>query len=541
MFKRQHHPTKSPANTKKPRLSLYCLLPVALFFVYAASAQTTKSINVNVSGSSTTTAVDAGSASGSGTINPLGIAAIAVSTTQALDSNLNPMGPIQATITFAFNRLDSFSVTATIPAFTTTATFPGTISGGKGAYNGASGSGTFTITIVSAGSTNAQLTLSGIGNIKVGQTMTALSLQNVSLTSGATPVATISATGTGSMTPFGNVTMNATVTSTDLVTAQGTAVFTLNANDSLKLFFSIPNVSAKSYTVASTVIGGTGAFAGVSGSATLTLNSSMKTFTLIGSGTVTQPAQGTTQPIITSVKTSGSDAPFIAPNTWIEVQGTNLVPANTPAAGVFWSNAPDFLSGKMPILLGGISATTNAKPAYIYFFCHACVANQADQINILTSLDTTVGQMLLVVTNGTVSSAPFIVTMQAASPSFLRWDLIGHPVATHVDFSLLGPTGLFPGTTPARKMEPILVYGDGFGLPTAALVEGSSSQSGVLPNPQPSCVFGTTSVSATVVLVSPGLYGFGLTVPNTAVSGDNPLTCTYMNVSTPPGDVINVL
>ena len=41
---------------------------------------------------------------------------------------------------------------------------------------------------------------------------------------------------------------------------------------------------------------------------------------------------------------------------------------------------------------------------------------------------------------------------------------------------LLGPTGLFPGlTTPAHKLETILVYGDGFGLPTSSLVEGSSS------------------------------------------------------------------
>ena len=41
---------------------------------------------------------------------------------------------------------------------------------------------------------------------------------------------------------------------------------------------------------------------------------------------------------------------------------------------------------------------------------------------------------------------------------------------------LLGPTSLFPGlTTPAHKLETILVYGDGFGLPTSSLVEGSSS------------------------------------------------------------------
>jgi uncharacterized protein (TIGR03437 family) len=199
----------------------------------------------------------------------------------------------------------------------------------------------------------------------------------------------------------------------------------------------------------------------------------------------------------------------------------------------------------MPTQLGGISVTVNGKPAYIYFFCSAATSSvcTVDQINILTPLDTTVGQILVVVTNGAASGAPFIVTMQAASPSFLQWDLTGHPVATHTDstFSLLGPTDLFPSlTTPARKLEPILGYGDGFGLPTAALVEGSSLQSGVLPNPQPDCTFGTTPVAATVVLVSPGLYGFGLTVPNTAVSGDNPITCTYMNASTPPGDVINV-
>ena len=530
----------------KTHLSRYFWLANALLFVSSASAQTTKTITVNVSGTSTSTGIAAGSGAGSGTVNPFGIAAIAVSSTQALDSNFNATGPIQATITFAFNRLDSFSVTATIPNFSTTATFPGTISGGKGAYNGASGSGTFTITIVSAGSTNAQLTLSGTGNIKVGQTTTVMSLANVGLASGATPVVTLSVTGTGSITPFGNVTMNATFTSTDLVTAQGTTVFALNANDSLTIFSSIPNVAAKSYTVAGTVIGGTGAFAGVSGSTTFALNSSMKTFTLTGTGTVTTPAAGTVRPVITSVKTAGSDATFIAPNAWVQIQGMNLVPATTPAAGVIWSTAPEFAVGRMPTQLGGISVTVNGKPAYIYFFCSAATSSicTVDQINILTPLDTTVGQILVVVTNGAVSGVPFIVTMQPASPSFLQWDLTGHPVATHTDstFSLLGPTGLFPPlTTPARKLEPILVYGDGFGLPTATLVEGSSSQLGVLPNPQPVCTFGTTPVAATVVLVSPGLYGFGLTIPSTAVSGDNPLTCTYMNVSTPPGDVISVL
>jgi len=493
------------------------MLGIVVCLMHPASAQTTRSININVNGTSTLTGVIAASGAGNGTVSPFGNAAVSLATTQTVHANFKPIGSVQDTVTFSFNRLDSFSVTATSPDLSNAnvATFPGTISGGTGAYNGASGSGTFTVTIVSRGSggTSAQLTLSGTANIKVGQTTTAISLANINLAAGAGPIATISASGTGSMTPFGSVTVSATITSTDLVGGQGTATFTLNASDSLTVFFLVADLSAKSYTFPATVTGGTGAFAGATGSATITTTSTSNgTFTLTGSGTVTQPAQGTVRPVITSIKTAGSNAAFIAPNAWVQIQGTNLVPATTPAAGVIWSNAPEFASGRMPTQLSGISVTVNGKPAYIYFFCSAATSSicTVDQINILTPLDTTVGQVLVVVTNGSVSSTPFIVTMQPASPSFLQWSLKGHPVVTHAaDNSLLGPTSLFPGfTTPARKLETIIIYGDGFGLPTAALVEGSSTQSGVLPNPQPVCTFGTTPVSATVVLVSPGCMGW---------------------------------
>jgi len=537
----------------KTHISRYLFLAIAVIFVHSAYAQTTANVNFNVSGTSTLGGVATGSAAGNGSVSPVGNAAVSMSSTQAVDANFNPTGPIQATITFSFNRLDSFSVTASVPNVNnaTVATFPGTISGGTGAYNGASGSGTFTITVVSSSqnglSVLVTMTLTGTGNIKVGQTTTAITVANVSLALRLTPVATISVNGTGTVTPGGNVTMSATINTTDGVAAQGTATFSLNANDSLTVFFSIANLGLDSYTFPATVTGGTGVFAGATGSATMTIvNTTKSAFTLTGSGSVTVPAQGTVRPTITSVKTSGSDAAFIAPNTWVEIQGNNLVPASTPAAGVIWSNAPEFASNRMPTQLGGISVTVNGKPAYIYFVCRAgmipyCGNNKPDQINILTPLDTTVGQVLVVVTNGNVSSTPFVVSMRAASPSFLQWDLTGHPVATHADFTLLGPASLFPGSsTPAKKLETILVYGDGFGLPTATLVEGSASQTGVLPNPQPVCTFGTTPVTATVVLVSPGLYGFGLVVPNTAVSGDNPITCTYGNAATPAGDVINV-
>ena len=535
-------------KTYRPHL---VLLVVAQGFIYPASAQTTKNITMNISNTATLTGAIAGAGAGNGTVNPFGNAAVSLATTQGVDANLQPTGPIQASFGFSFNRLDSLNAVASIPDLTTAsvATFPVTINGGTGAYNGASGSGTFTITVVDRGSNgaNAQLTLSGTGSVTVGQNAsTAISLANVNLVAGSFSLATISASGAGTISPLGNVTMAASVTTSDGNTGQGTAVFTFNPNDSFTVFFVIPNLNAFVSNFPATVTRGTGVYAGATGSINMTLAyTSSATFNLTGTGTITQPAQGTMSPVITSIKTAGSNAASISPNAWVQIQGTNLVPADTPAAGVIWNDAPEFASGRMPTQLGGISATVNGKPAYIYFFCSAATSSvcTVDQINILTPLDAAVGQIPVVVTNGTVSSAPFVVAMQAVSPSFLQWDLTGHPVATHTDssFSLLGPTSLFPGfTTPAHKLEKILIYGDGFGLPTAAQVEGSSAQFGVLPDPQPACIFGTTPVAATAVLVSPGLYGFGLTVPDTAVTGDNPITCTYMNAATPAGDVISV-
>src|ERR1700686_3868791 len=101
----------------KTQLSRYFLLVTAL--LYSASAQTTRTINVNVSGSSTIAGVIAGSGAGNGTVKPFGNAAVSLATTQSADANFNPVGPVQDTVTFSFNRLDSFSVTATSPDLST--------------------------------------------------------------------------------------------------------------------------------------------------------------------------------------------------------------------------------------------------------------------------------------------------------------------------------------------------------------------------------------------------------------------------------------
>jgi uncharacterized protein (TIGR03437 family) len=232
----------------------------------------------------------------------------------------------------------------------------------------------------------------------------------------------------------------------------------------------------------------------------------------------------------------------IAQNTFIEVKGTDLVPATTPAAGVIWSNAPDFASGRMPTNLNGVSVTVNGKPAFVYFYCSAVTSGvcATDQIDVLTPLDNTVGPVPVVVTSGTTVSTSFTANMKAVVPTFLLFDASGPVVATHADYSLVGAAALYPGaTTPAKPGETIIIYAIGFGLPVNALTNGSSSQAGLLPS-VPVCQVGGSPADVLAALISPGLYQLNLTIPLSAQSGDNPISCTHNGTTTPSGDFITV-
>jgi uncharacterized protein (TIGR03437 family) len=272
-------------------------------------------------------------------------------------------------------------------------------------------------------------------------------------------------------------------------------------------------------------------------------NGSVLTYAYDNAGNLTsRTAQSPAGPVITSVRTAFA-GPQIAQNTWTQINGTNLVPAATPDAGVIWSTAPSFASGQLPTQLGPISVTVNGNPAFIYFYCSAATSTvcTTDQINVLTPLDNTTGPVQVVVTNGSTPSAPFTVTMKPVVPAFLLFSSAGYIVATHLDNSLLGPTTLYPGSsTPAQPGEQIVLYGSGFGLPTAALTNGSATQSGSLPS-LPVCTVGANPAQiAFAGLAGPGLYQINLIIPNNTPNGDNPVICTYGGGSTPSGDLITV-
>lgn len=247
--------------------------------------------------------------------------------------------------------------------------------------------------------------------------------------------------------------------------------------------------------------------------------------------------------VITSINTAGSPASAgIMQNAWIEIKGNNLVPANTPAAGVIWSTAPEFAQNKMPTQIGTVSVTINGKAAYVYYYCSAATSPCAsDQVNVLAPLDSTTGDVQIVVTNGSSPSSPATASMKASVPSFFLFSA-PYVVATHANNGLLGPATLYPGlSTPAAKNEPVVLYGTGFGLPSTPPTLGSSSQGGSLPT-LPVCKIGIDIAPVAFAgLIAPGLIQVNLTTPNTAsTTPDRAITCTYNNATTPAADVITV-
>jgi uncharacterized protein (TIGR03437 family) len=543
---------------------MFLIRPGAIIFAplfllaSVVSAQKTIPISYDFTlSASNTFATSHASAIGAGNIAGLGgagSAAITVDLSQSEDpNNGNPLDDFKGTVNFAFNRLDSFDVSVSVPNGNgNPAPVTGNIVNGKGAYSGASGSMTISFSGVN-GPRNIALkvsayTISATGSVTVAGKTTPLTLSNTTLaTWGSGDNSHDILTGAGTMTPFGAANITVDAAGGDNNTRQSVVItFSLNSKDSFFGFLTFYGSTVPSE--ANIVIGGgTGAYAGATGSATVTVVQGSASLSASGTGTITTGAANL--PVITDVSTAFGKAE-IAPNTWIAVKGTNLVPASTPAAGADWSSAASFAQGKMPTQLNGISVTINGVPGYISFYCSAATnpGCSSDQINVLTPLDNlgTRSPAVIVVTNGSASSAPFLITqVPALEPSFLLLNTTGYVVGVHLNSTLLGPATLYPGSsTPARVGETVLLFAIGFGLPAGNAVQGSSIQSGALPGHLNCSVGNRVQLNVPAAIISPGLAQINLTIPSGTASGDNLLQCGYATPNgssfTPPGTLITV-
>lgn len=226
-------------------------------------------------------------------------------------------------------------------------------------------------------------------------------------------------------------------------------------------------------------------------------------------------------PTITLVANAEGEAPTIAPNTWVEIKGSNLAPAGDTR---IWL-ASDFVNNQMPTQLDHVSVTVNGKPAYVYYI-------SPTQVNILTPPDAISGSVQVQLTNNGASAA-YAVQAQPISPSFFNINGGSYVLAVHADYSVVGPASLAPGvTTPARPGETIVLYANGFGPTTTPVVSGSTTQGGTL-SPLPVIqIGGLGAVVQYAGLVMPGVFQINVTVPAATPDGDNTITATYNGVTT---------
>jgi uncharacterized protein (TIGR03437 family) len=238
----------------------------------------------------------------------------------------------------------------------------------------------------------------------------------------------------------------------------------------------------------------------------------------------------TPTPTVTLVANAEGGVATIAPNTWVEIKGSNLGPAGDTR---IWQNS-DFVNGQLPTSLDGVSVTVNGVPAYVYYI-------SPTQVNILTPPNAISGSVPVQVSDNGVISANFMVQAQAESPSFFIFGGGPYIAATHVNGSYLGPTSLYPGlTTPAQPGETIVMYANGFGSTSTPVVSGSETQSGTL-SPMPVITIGGVAATVTFAgLVAPGEFQFNVVVPPSLANGDQPTMAMYNGLTTQAGTLITV-
>ncbi len=238
--------------------------------------------------------------------------------------------------------------------------------------------------------------------------------------------------------------------------------------------------------------------------------------------------QPSTAPSISLIATANAQSLSIAQNTWVEIKGTNLAPDTR-----IWQTS-DFVNNQLPTQLDGVSVKVNGKPAFVYYI-------SPNQVNVLTPVDATTGPVQVQLTNAGVASAPMSALIQTNAPEFFVINGGPYVVATHLNGSVIGPTTLYPGaTTPAAPGELIVLYGNGFGPTTPAIVNGSVSQSGTLPVLPVVTIGGINAPVQFAGVVSPGLFQFNVTVPANSQAGDRALVATYNGFSSQANVLITV-
>ena len=228
-----------------------------------------------------------------------------------------------------------------------------------------------------------------------------------------------------------------------------------------------------------------------------------------------------------AVVNAASYTATIAPGGFVDIAGINMAPTTRT-----WTNS-DFVNGKLPTSLTGVSATVDGKPAYVYYI-------SPNQIDLIAPADTTQGPVQVVVKNNGLAGAAVTATLATYAPGFFITKN-NYIAALHADGTIVGPTTLYPNnSTPTKSGETISLYATGLG-PAVATLDGlvvtANSNTTTLPTVTVNGVSATVTFSG---VTSAGLDQVNITVPAGTPNGDQAVILTIGSVKSQSTALINV-
>jgi uncharacterized protein (TIGR03437 family) len=205
-----------------------------------------------------------------------------------------------------------------------------------------------------------------------------------------------------------------------------------------------------------------------------------------------------------------------APAAWISIYGADLSATTRP-----WVTG-DFVNGKLPTKLDGVSVLVNGNPAYLSFI-------SPGQINAMFPDDGTTGQVSVQVVNAAGSSGTLPVQKAGYSPALFRLSVEqgNYAIAQTTDGMLVGnytvgnDLGNASNVRTANPGEIVTLYGTGFG-PTNPALPSDAAVTGIAQTASPVTftVGGIAAVVQWAGMRGPGLYQFNIYIPPNAPSGD---------------------
>jgi uncharacterized protein (TIGR03437 family) len=224
--------------------------------------------------------------------------------------------------------------------------------------------------------------------------------------------------------------------------------------------------------------------------------------------TITQEGTDSVVPVIAErgVVNGATFLPGVTPNGWATIAGDFFLDAAREWGG------SDFVNGKLPTSLDGVSVMIGGTPAFVEF-------TSRNQINVLVDDGVTGNVDVTVTTPGGGEGIVGRVFASEVLPEFFRFSPQDqrYIAAVHSDGVFVGPADLFGGTVAMRPAEPgeiVQIYGTGWGATNPPVDPGAVvAAPAPLANQVQILLAGEPAEVTFAGIVGSGLYQFNVEIP----------------------------